>query len=153
MHPGAVGRAREERVEQVRTSSDPALHAYTAYVPTEGAVSKLRSWHEQGVEIDYLSSQRDSAGIAADVSVLSRHGFPTGRVLARGPGESYGDVVERETPDVLIEDDCESIGAGEVTYAQIRPDRRAQIKSIIVPEFGGIGHLPESALELLSYGR
>ena len=33
-----------------------------------------------------------------------------GRALARQAGESYGDVAERGGPDVLIEDDCESIG-------------------------------------------
>jgi hypothetical protein len=52
-------------------------------------------------------------------------------------------------PDVLIEDDCESIGgAAETTDCQIRPDLRARIRSIIVPEFGGIDHLPDSLDEL-----
>lgn len=70
--------------------------------------------------------------------------FPPGRVLARQPGETYGDVAERELPDVLIEDDCESIGADQITYPQIRPDLQARIKSIVIPEFGGIDHLPDA---------
>ncbi|MGH3080359.1 MAG: hypothetical protein ACRDNH_04395 [Gaiellaceae bacterium] len=145
MHPGAVGRRREERVAQVRTRADTALHDYAAYVPVDGVVAKLQRWREQDAQIDYLSSHRNPADVAKDAFVLEKHGFPPGRVLAREPGESYGDVAGREMPDVLIEDDCESInGAGEITYPQIRRDLRARIKSIIVPEFGGIDHLPDS---------
>jgi len=77
--------------------------------------------------------------------VLQKYGFPPGRVLARGPGESYGDVAERAMPDVLIEDDCESIdSAAEITFPQIRADVRARMTSIIVPEFGGLDDLPDS---------
>jgi hypothetical protein len=144
MHPGAVGRPREERVAQVRRGADPALHDYAAYVPVEGVVAKLQRWREQGARIDYLSSHRNPDDVAKDEVVLRKNGFPPGRVLARGPGESYGDVVGREPPDVLIEDDCESIGAGELTYPQIRPDLRARITSIVVPEFGGLDHLPDA---------
>jgi hypothetical protein len=86
MHPGAVGRTREERVHQVRTRSDPALHDYGAYVPVESAVAKLRRWHEQGAEIAYLSSHRNPEDVAKDALVLRRHGFPPGPVLARAPG-------------------------------------------------------------------
>lgn len=152
MHPGAVGRTREQRVAQVRAGVDPALHDYAAYVPVDGVVAKLRRWREQGAQIDYLSSHRDPEDVAEDRSVLQKHGFPAGRILAREPGESYGDVAGREMPDVLIEDDCESIdGAGELTYPQIRPELRGRIKSIIVPEFGGIDHLPDSLEELLAF--
>jgi len=63
-------------------------------------------------------------------------------------------VAARHPPDVLIEDDCESIGGGaEITYPQIRPDVQARITSIIVPEFGGIDHLPDSLSELAGYRR
>jgi len=152
MHPGAVGRTREERVAQVRTGADPALHDYAAYVPVGDVVAKLRRWRDEGAEIGYLSSHRDPGDVAKDVSVLLEYGFPPGRVLARGPGESYGDVAGREMPDVLIEDDCESINGGsEITYPQIRPKLRARIKSIIVPEFGGIDHLPNSLQALLTF--
>ena len=57
----------------------------------------------------------------------------------------------REAPDVLIEDDCESIGADQITYPQIPPDVRARIKSIVVPEFGGLDHLPDSPQALLTF--
>jgi hypothetical protein len=153
MHPSAVGRTREERVAQVRAGDGPGLHDYAAYVPVDGAVAKLRRWGEQGAEIAYLSSHRDPGDVAKDALVLQKHGFPPGRILAREPGESYGDVAGREMPDVLIEDDCESIGAAELTYPQIRPERRDRITSIIVPEFGGINHLPDSLEELLAFQR
>jgi len=152
MHPGAIDRTREERVSQVRAESDPSLHDYAAYVPVDDAVSKLKRWQEQGAQIDYLSSHRDPDDIAKDTSVLRRFGFPPGRILAREPGESYGEVAGREMPDVLIEDDCESLdGAGEITYPQIRAELRNRIKSIIVPEFGGIDHLPDSLQALLTF--
>jgi hypothetical protein len=151
MHPGAVGRTRQQRVAQVHAAADPTLHAYDAYVPVGNVVAKLRHWQQQGAQIDYLSSHRDPDDLAKDAHVLRKHGFPPGRVLARQPGQSYGDVAAGELPDILIEDDCESIGAGEITYPQIRPDLRARITSIIVPEFGGIDHLPDGLQELLTF--
>jgi len=145
MHAGAVGRARAERVAQVRTNADPTLHDYAAYVPVDGVVTKLERWRQQGAQIDYLSSHRNPDDVAKDAFVLRKHGFPPGRILAREEGESYGDVAGREVPDILIEDDCESLdGADEITYPQIRAEVRARVKSIIVPEFGGIDHLPDS---------
>jgi len=88
--------------------------------------------------------------VALDAFVLRMHGFPAGRVLARQPAESYGEVAGREAPDVLSEDDCESIGANEITYPQIPPDVRARVKSIVVPEFGGLDHLPDNPQALLT---
>lgn len=47
-------------------------------------------------------------------------------------------------PDVLIEDDCESIGGEkEMVYPHIKPELRTKIKSIVVEEFEGIDHLPD----------
>ena len=100
--------------------------------------------------VDYLSSHRNPDDVALDALVLRTHSFPVGRVLARLPGESYGDVAGREAPDVLIEDDCESIGSGQITYPQIPSTVRAQINSIIIPEFGGIDHLPDDPQALLA---
>jgi hypothetical protein len=142
MHPAAAGRPRVERVQQVR-HRESSVRAFAAYIPAEEVVEKLRRWREQGAEISYLSSHRAAVDVAADESVLSRHGFPPGRVLFRENGETYGDVVARESPDVLIEDDCESIGAAELAYAQIGSDARERVTSIVVPEFGGFAHLPD----------
>jgi hypothetical protein len=88
---------------------------------------------DAGAQIDYLSSHRNRMTWALDAFVLRMHGFPAGRVLARQPAESYGEVAGREAPDVLIEDDCESIGANEITYPQIPPDVRARINQSSSP--------------------
>jgi hypothetical protein len=51
-----------------------------------------------------------------------------------------------------VEDDCESIGGEiEMTYSHMRPEIKAKITSIVVKEFGGIDHLPETLPELLNY--
>ena len=150
MHPGAIGVTRGERVAQVR-AGHPTVGDYAAYVPVAGAVAKLQRWQDAGARIDYLSSHRAPDDVALDASVLRAHGFPAGRVLARGPGESYGDVAGREAPDVLVEDDCESIGAGQITYPQIPPDLRTRVKSIVISEFGGLDHLPDDPRALLTF--
>jgi hypothetical protein len=147
MHPAAAGSGRAERVQQVR-DREPSVFEFAAYVPAEMVVEKLRCWREQGAEIAYLSSHRTDAEVAADETVLERHRFPRRRVLFRADGESYGEVVARELPDILIEDDCESIGAAELAYAQIADDVRRRVKSIVVPEFGGFLHLPDPLEEL-----
>jgi hypothetical protein len=150
MHAGGAGVTRAERVAQVR-SGQPTVRDYAGYVPVGDAVAKLRRWQDAGAAIDYLSSHRNPADVALDALVLRTHGFPAGRVLARQPGESYGEVAGREAPDVLIEDDCESLGPGQITYPQIPPAVRARIKSIIIPEFGGIDHLPDNPQALYGY--
>jgi hypothetical protein len=154
MHADGLGRTREERVAQARDRMHPGLYDYASYVPVGEAAVKLRRWADRGAEIAYLSSHRDPYHLAEDASVLRRWDFPRGRLLARRHGESYGAVAERELPDVLIEDDCESLdGRAEVAAGQIRPELRARIKSIVVPEFGGVDHLPDRPTALLSFGR
>ena len=149
MHAAGAGRTREDRVAQSRLGEDPTLRDFARYVPIGDAVLKLRLWEEQGARVDYLSSHREAADLAHDIAVLESYGFPSGRVVGRAAGESYGDVAGRVLPDVLVEDDCESIGgAAELTYPQIRPDLRPRITSIVVPEFGGIDHLPGTLDEL-----
>jgi hypothetical protein len=150
MHAGGVGVTRAERVAQVHTKH-PTVGEYAAYVPVGGAVAKLRRWQDAGAVVDYLSSHRNPDDVALDALVLRTHDFPAGRVLARLPGETYGDIAGREAPDVLIEDDCESIGAEQITYPQIPSGVRARIKSIIIPEFGGIDQLPDDPQALLGW--
>jgi hypothetical protein len=150
MHAGGVGVTRAGRVAQVR-AKHPTVSDYGAYVPVGEAVAKLRRWQDAGAVVHYLSSHRNPDDVALDAEVLRAYGFPAGRVLARLLGETYGDIAGREAPDVLIEDDCESIGAGQVTYPQIPAAVRARIKSIIVHEFGGIDHLPDDPPALLRW--
>lgn len=51
----------------------------------------------------------------------------------------YGEIVERLKPNVLIEDDCKSIG-GLKAYCitDVKNEIKSDIQSIIVPEFAGI---------------
>lgn len=63
--------------------------------------------------------------------------------------ESYNDIAETLMPDVLVEDDCESIGGAEqMTITWVRPDIKNRIKSIVVKENGGIDHLPDNISSL-----
>ena len=143
MHAAAAAVPREERVAQV-VRGDAGIRDFDAYVPTPGAVAKVRAWEARGAEIVYLSSHRDLAGVAADERVLRRDGFPAGPVLCRRPGESYGDVATAAHVDVLVEDDCESIGgAPQQTHPQLPGPERQRVHSVVVPEFGGLEALPD----------
>jgi hypothetical protein len=152
MHASGFGRSRAERVAQVRRH-DPAVDDFAAYVPIGGAAAKLRRWSEHGASISYLSSHVQPAAVGLDANVIHEYGFPAGPILSRQPGEHYADVVAREGPDLLIEDDCESIGRHEVAHGQLPLRSRTKIGSIIVPEFGGIDHLPDTIEELVAAAR
>jgi len=82
---------------------------------------------------------------------LKKYNFPKGQILYRRNNESYKDVAEKIAPDILIEDDCESIsGVKEMTITFVKPEIKQKIKSIIVQEFGGINHLPDNIKNLIS---
>lgn len=148
MHSSALGKSREERVKQI-LEGDPSVLDYANYVPTENAVQKLKKWVGQGVEIIYLSSHEIENDIQKDKLVLSKFGFPEGKVLWRQNGDSYAQMVEKIMPDILIEDDCESIGGEvEMCYPQIKPELKAKIKEIMVKEFQGVDHLSDNLQKL-----
>jgi len=105
----------------------------------------------QGATITYLTSRKDPKEIKAIRDVLTKYHFPEGELLFRKGKETYGDVTEQAAPDLIVEDDCESIGGeGEMTYPQMKAELKARIKSVIVREFGGIDHLPDSLAELFN---
>ena len=123
---------REERVKQVIQGTDPSLHDYASYVPVGNAVKKIKAWQEQGAEICYLSSHTSIEAVNKDRLVLQTYGFPEGMVFSRAIGQSYQDIAETVLPDVLIEDDCESIGGEEeMTITHVRPEYKKRITSII----------------------
>lgn len=151
MHADALGKSREERVEQ-SLRRDASVLDYANYVPVGNAVEKLRKWQQQGAEIIYLSSHQNNEDIRKDIVVLSKYNFPDAPVLYRRGKDTYADVAERVMPDILIEDDCESIGGEiEMTYPHIIPSKRKLIKSIVVKEFEGIDHLPDDINQLKLY--
>ena len=146
MHASAIGKTRPQRVQQVM-DKDPGVRDFASYVPTDGAVTKLHSWAAQGARILYLSSHRKPVLVDLDKAVLRDHGFPEGEVLHRGASGTYAQIVEDVMPDVLLEDDCESFGGQKnMAFPHLRPELQARIKSIVVPEFGGLEHLPDDPL-------
>ena len=71
--------------------------------------------------------------------------------MFRKKGEQYKDVAEKILPDILIEDDCESIGGiKEMTITNVKPEIKKKIKSVVIKEFGGIDELPDKLNPLLS---
>jgi len=153
MHKDAIGHTREEIVQQVKQKNE-SVHNYLAYVPIGNAVSKIKNWESQGAEIVYLTSRVREKEIENIQSVLDRYGFSAGRLLFRRNNEQYKDVAERIALDILIEDDCESIGGeDEMTITHISPVIKKKIKSIPIKEFCGIDHLPSNVSELLRYNK
>lgn len=148
MHRGAIGRPREESVRQVQQHEE-SVRDFASYVPIGHAVEKLRTWNNQGAELIYISSHKRLEHVEQDQVVLKTYHFPTGQVTFRAAQETYQDVAERVMPDILIEDDCESIGGEQETiYPYLRPGIRVYIRSIIVREFEGIDHLPDNLTDL-----
>jgi len=121
---------------------DPSIHDYASYKPVKKAVEKIKKWKDQGAEILYLTSRTKPDEIQAIKNVLKKYDFPKGKLLFCKKDEEYEKVVEKIIPDVLIEDDCESIGGtDELTITHVKPQIKTKIKSIVIPEFGGIDHL------------
>jgi hypothetical protein len=120
--------------------------------PVGNAVKKLETWRKQHAEIMYLTSRRRPDELAIVRKVLVDNAFPDGQLLFRHADEQYKDVAERVLPDIIVEDDCESIGGiVEMTYPHIRNDLKAKIKSVVVKDGGGIDHLPDKVEDLLRY--
>jgi hypothetical protein len=147
-HGAAAGQPRAERVRQSRLG-EPSVRDFASYLPAEAAVRKAAAWQRAGAQICYLSSHQAAADVALDRDVLARHGFPAGPVFARQPGESYADVARRAGADLLIEDDCESIGGvAQTTQASLAASPGRAVHCIVVPEFGGLAHLPDDLGQL-----
>ena len=153
-HRSHIGLPREKIVELVKSRKDLFEVNYFAHcVPIGNSAARIKGWKGQGATILYLTSRRASQEVQTIKNILAEYGFPDGELFFRKEGEEYKDVAERALPDVIIEDDCESIGGEEeMTYPHIRRHLKSRIKSIVVKEFGGIDHLPERISDLLNYG-
>ncbi|NOQ37789.1 hypothetical protein GQ472_02765 [archaeon] len=96
-----------------------------------------------------MTSRKKQEEIIQIQDVLKKHNFPEGQLLFCRKDEEYRDVAERAMPDVLVEDDCESIGGiDEMTITHITPEIKKKVRSVPVKEFGGIDHLPDKIFEL-----
>ena len=152
-HRSHTGLARDKVVELVRNRRKPPGQRYFANtVPIGHSVPKIAEWKKQGAIILYLTSRRTPEEVEIIRNVLSEYGFPDGELLFRRDGEEYKDVAERALPDIIVEDDCESIGGEEeMTYPHVKEELKKEIKSIVVKEFGGIDHLPDNITDLLNW--
>lgn len=151
MHRNAANRSRNERVTQV-ISNEESVKDYATYIPVGDAVLKLQSWAHQGAEIVYLSPHKTIDKVQLDQSILKINNFPVGKILFRDKNQSYAKIAGAQMPDILIEDDCESIGGNaQMTYPNIAHDIQKRIKSIVVKEFAGIDNLPDMLIELMNY--
>lgn len=147
MHKGAIGRTREEIVSQV-VAEEPSVGQYSDYVPVGESVKKIKTWAGKGAAIIYLTSRKGEE-VGKIKSVLQRWDFPEGSLEFRKEGEEYKDVIERVVPDILIEDDCESIGGvPEMVYPNLRLGLKSKIESVVVKEFEGIDGLSDDPLGL-----
>ena len=150
MHRGGLGRGREEIIRQVK-EGEATVTDWSSYVPVGDAVKKLKTWENQGAEILYLTSRMAPEETATIAKVMAGYGFPAGPLLFRRPGEQYADVASRAAPDIIVEDDCESIGGeDEMVFPHLGPELKDRIVPVTVPEFGGIDHLPGELDALLA---
>jgi hypothetical protein len=151
MHKNAINHSREEIVKQIK-DKEKSVHDYNLYIPIKNAVKKIDKWKNQGGEILYLTSRKKINEIKNIKNILKKYNFPDSQLLFRQENEKYKDLVEKIIPDILIEDDCESInGINDMTITHVKPKIKEKIKSIPVKEFGGIDHLPDKISTLIEY--
>jgi len=119
------------------------------YVPIKNAVEKLLRWEDQGAIINYITSRTAYKDVEKIRNLLLSYNFPGCKLYYRDKGEKYSNIVETELPNVLIEDNCKSIGGKwQMAITYVRQDIRERIKSIVVSEFKGIDNLPDSIYNL-----
>lgn len=149
MHSLAKDVSVEERVRQSESQAE-GIDDFRTYIPNGQIVSKLQKWKSQGAEIYYLTSRTTPEEIEDVRFVLTNNNFPDSQnLLSRKEGEAYKDVAENLIPDILIEDDCKSIGGEvEMTYPHLNPELKPKIQSIVVAEFAGIDNLPDDITQL-----
>jgi len=155
----AEGIQREERniafeLNSPLTKAPPgSVYDLESYIPVGNAVEKLNQWKQQGATIIYLSSRRVKNEVEAIKKVLQKYNFPDCQnFYFRKPEEDYRDIAERLIPDIIVEDDCESIGGKpEMVYPNMKADLKKRIKSIVVKEFEGLIFLPKRLDELQDY--
>ena len=156
MHKGAKGKTRQEIIKQV-INQEKSVRDFNNYIPIGNAPKKIAKWVAQGATVCYLSALTTNKkgrgdeivggqGLVADKIILEKYNFPEGIIYHRESNEDYKDVVAKilPLPDILIEDDCESIGGEEeMTYPHLNKEIQSKIKSLPVKEFSGIDYLPD----------
>lgn len=123
---------------------------HSTYVSINNAAEVIKSWHKQGADVIYCTSSRRPKEVEKIKENLLRLGFEGTRIYYRSKNQKYSDIIELVMPDVLIEDDCKSIGGKwQMCITYVKPELKIKIKSIIVKEFKGIDHLPLELSQLI----
>ncbi len=108
------------------------------YKPIGNAVRIVNTWYGKGYEV-YLCSYVRKNRYNFIKRVVDFYGMSYTEILCRNKGEAYSEIVEQLKPDILIEDDCKSIGGLKACcITGVKEEIKAGIQSIIVPEFSGI---------------
>jgi hypothetical protein len=114
------------------------LFSIKGYEPLGKSIKIINDLFNRGNEI-YLCSYVRKNRYHFIKSIMDYYKVNYTEILCRAKGEQYSDLVERICPDILIEDDCSSIGGEkEWCITNVKEDIRKNIKSIIVKEFKGI---------------
>lgn len=122
---------------------------HAAYAAIGTSSEKTCGWYRQGADVIYLTSRKKKKHVLAIADILQRNNFAPGILISREDNEKYKDIVERVKPDILIEDNCRSIGGKwQMCITYVEPELKRKIKSIVVREFKGIDHLPDMAIDL-----
>lgn len=127
------------------------LLSFKNYVPVGNCVSLINRWHEQGAQICYCTS-RKGRHVRVIAKLLERYGMPGEKLYYRSGRQTYKDIVEAVKPDVLIEDDCKSIGGvRQMCITHVSPEVKKNINSVVVNEFEGIDHLEGQSLRIFKH--
>ncbi len=130
----------------LRPKSKLGLFSYKNYVPIGNCVKIISRWHNEGACINYCTSRKGHQAFVI-AALLERHGLPGEGLYYRDEKHMYKDIVEAVKPDVLIEDDCKSIGgAWQMCITHVSAEIKQRIKSVVVREFEGIDHLESLTL-------
>lgn len=125
---------------------------HASYIPIKNSVNIIRSWEEQGAEIMYFTSRKKLKEVLEIKDILIKNNFPGRYLHYRDKEQKYKDIVELVKPNILIEDNCKSIGGKwQMCITYVKPEVKENIKSIVVPEFAGIDALPLLLSDLLKF--
>lgn len=125
---------------------------HASYLPINDSVNIIKSWKEQGAEIMYFTSRKKLSEVQEIKEILLNYDFPGSYLFYRDGKQKYNDIIESVVPDILIEDDCRSIGGTwQMCITYVKPEVKDKVKSIVVKEFKGIDHLPLLLSDLIQY--
>lgn len=110
----------------------------TTYIPINNAIETLKKWQEEGYEVIYLTSLKGRRAMKM-AQHLDELGFIGSMVGYRQKNQDYATLIKEELPDILIEDNCLSVGGEQnMCYNLLSDELKKEIKHIVVEEFKGI---------------